>query len=78
MTPMHRAGLTPYQSRTGVVIENAVGPDIYESRPGVTATADMGVLPGVLGPRSLQRTVHLRLGFEFLRLPGFTPIFTIL
>ena len=34
------------------------------SRLGVTATADMAVLPGVLGCRSLRRTVQVRLGFD--------------
>ena len=42
-----------------------------------TATADMGVLPGVLGSLTLRRTVKVRLGPEFLRLPGCTPIFTV-
>jgi hypothetical protein len=32
------------------------------SRPGVTATTDMAVLPGVLGCRPLRRTVQVRLG----------------
>jgi len=32
------------------------------SRPGVTATTDMAVLPGVLGCRFLRRTVQVRLG----------------
>ena len=32
------------------------------SRPGVTATTDMAVLPGVLGGRPLRRTVEVRLG----------------
>jgi len=32
------------------------------SRPGVTATVDMAVLPGVLGCRTLRRTVQVRLG----------------
>ena len=45
------------------------GPDI-SSRPGVTATADMTVLPGVLGYRTLRRTVQVRLGSNPLRLPG--------
>ena len=49
----------------------------HESRPGVTATVNIGVLPGVLGPRTLQRTVYVRLGFEFLRLPGGTPNFMV-
>ena len=32
------------------------------SRPGVTATADMAVLPGVLKCRTLRRTIQVRLG----------------
>jgi len=32
------------------------------SRPGVTATTDMAVLPDVLGCRPLRRTVQVRLG----------------
>ncbi|MEE9122605.1 MAG: hypothetical protein V3U56_15195 [Syntrophobacteria bacterium] len=36
------------------------------------ATADMGVLPGVLGRRTLRRTVQVRLGSNSLRLPGGT------
>ncbi|MEJ2427506.1 MAG: hypothetical protein P8075_01075 [Deltaproteobacteria bacterium] len=32
------------------------------SRLGVTATANLAVLPGVLGCRSLRRTVQVRLG----------------
>jgi hypothetical protein len=35
------------------------------SRLGVTATADMGILPGVLGCSTLRRTVQVRLGFDF-------------
>jgi hypothetical protein len=35
-------------------------PDV-SSRPGVTATEDMTVLPGVLGCRTLRRTVQVRL-----------------
>jgi len=34
------------------------------SRPGVTATTDMAVLPGVLGYRPLRRTVQVRLGIN--------------
>ncbi|MEJ2232381.1 MAG: hypothetical protein P8X67_00515 [Syntrophobacterales bacterium] len=34
------------------------------SRLGVTATTDMAVLPGVLGCRTLRRTVQVRLGFD--------------
>ena len=47
------------------------------SRPGVTATVDMAVLPGVLGCRTLRRTIQVRLGSNTLRLPGGTPIFTV-
>ena len=36
-----------------------MNPDI-SSRPGVTATEDMTVLPGVLGCRHLRRTVQVR------------------
>ena len=32
------------------------------------ATVDMAVLPGVLGPRTLRRTVQVRLGSEPLRI----------
>ena len=32
------------------------------SRPGVTATTDMAVLPCVLGCRPLRRTIQVRLG----------------
>ena len=39
-------------------------------------TVDMAVLPGVLWPRNLRRTIQVRLGFEPLRLPGGTVIFT--
>ncbi|MEE8315192.1 MAG: hypothetical protein V3W07_11500 [Syntrophobacteria bacterium] len=37
----------------------------------------MNVLPGVLGPRTLRRTVQVRLGFKPLRLPCGTLIFTV-
>ncbi|MDH3558600.1 MAG: hypothetical protein OEU80_01300 [Deltaproteobacteria bacterium] len=37
----------------------------------------MTVLPGVLGSRTLRRTVQVRLGFEPLRVPGGTLIFTV-
>jgi hypothetical protein len=40
-------------------------------------TADMAVLPGVLGSRSLRRTEQVRLSLESLRLPGGTTISTI-
>ncbi|UCG10994.1 MAG: hypothetical protein JSU72_10495, partial [Deltaproteobacteria bacterium] len=42
-----------------------------------TATADMAVLPGVLGCRPLRRTVQVRLGTNTLWLPGDTPIFAV-
>ncbi len=41
------------------------------------ATVDMAVLPGVLGFRTLQRTVQVRLGYNALRLPGATTTFTV-
>ncbi|MCG6946005.1 MAG: hypothetical protein LJE87_11760 [Deltaproteobacteria bacterium] len=41
------------------------------------ATADMGVLPGVLGCCTLRRTVQVRLRSNTLWLPGGTPIFTV-
>ncbi len=48
------------------------------SRPGVTATTDMAVLPGVLGCRPLRRTIQVRLGTNpAVRLPGGTPIFLV-
>ncbi|MDH3952347.1 MAG: hypothetical protein OEV11_15055 [Deltaproteobacteria bacterium] len=37
----------------------------------------MAVLPGVLGCRTLRRTVQVRLGSNTLRLPGGTPIFVV-
>jgi len=37
----------------------------------------MAVLPGVLGCRTLRRTVEVRLGTNTLRLPGVTPIFVV-
>ncbi|MGW8221840.1 MAG: hypothetical protein ACWGP1_06810 [Syntrophobacteria bacterium] len=47
---------------------------IHES---ATPTADMAVLPGFLRSRILRRTVQIRLGYEILRLPGGTTIFTV-
>jgi len=41
------------------------------------ATADMAVLPSVLGSRTLRRTEQVRLRSEPLRLPDGTAIFTI-
>ena len=43
----------------------------------LAATTDMAVLPGVLGCRSLRRTIQVRLGTNTLRLPGGTPIFVV-
>ena len=43
---------------------------IFHDSPA--ATADMTVLPGVLGFRTLRRTVQVRLGSNPLRLPGGT------
>ena len=40
----------------------------------LAATADMVVLPGVLGCRALRRTVQVNLGPTTLRLPGGKPI----
>ena len=40
----------------------------------LAATTDLAVLPGVLGCRTLRRTVQVRLGTNTLRLPGGTPI----
>ncbi|MGB7030895.1 MAG: hypothetical protein WBF29_05570 [Syntrophobacteria bacterium] len=37
----------------------------------------MRVLPGVLGHRTLRRTVQVRLGSNPLRFPGGTPFSTI-
>ena len=41
------------------------------------ATTDMNVLPGVLGCRTLRRTVQVRLGSNPLRLPGGTALSTV-
>jgi hypothetical protein len=47
----------------------------------LAATTDMAVLPGVLGCRSLRRTVQVRLGTNPAvprdELPGGTPIFVV-
>ncbi|MCG6945182.1 MAG: hypothetical protein LJE87_07525 [Deltaproteobacteria bacterium] len=43
----------------------------------LAATTDMAVLPGVLGCRTLRRTVQVRLGSNTLRFPGGTSIFTV-
>jgi hypothetical protein len=40
----------------------------------LAATLDIAVLPGVLGCRTLRRTVQVRLGTNPLWLPGGTPI----
>jgi hypothetical protein len=47
---------------------------VHES---ATTTADKDVLPGVLGSSILRRTIKVRLGYEILRLPSGTPIFTV-
>jgi len=49
-------------------------PDIHELP---AAIADMTVLPGVLGCRTLRRTVQVRLGSNPLRLSGGTAISTV-
>jgi hypothetical protein len=43
----------------------------------LAATADMALLPGVFGSRTLRRTDQVRLRSEPLRLPGGTTISTI-
>ncbi len=43
----------------------------------LAATADIAVLPGVLGCRILRRTAQVRLETDTLRLPGGTAIFTV-
>ncbi len=65
------AFLVPHDTNPGVLAKGLVrpSPDI-SSRPGVTAAADMSVLPSVLGCRTLRRTVQVRLGSNLLRLPG--------
>jgi hypothetical protein len=40
-------------------------------------TTDLAILPGVLGCRSLRRTVQVRLGTNTLRLPGGKPTFVV-
>ena len=61
----------------------------HESRPGVTPTADMAMLPGVLGPPFgklrtsapcgvLSSTPRVRVSRGSAGLPGGTPIFTVL
>jgi hypothetical protein len=47
------------------------------SHESLAPTADLAVLPGVLGSRTLRRTEKVRLRFETLRLPGGTPIFAV-
>ena len=43
----------------------------------LAATVNMAVLLGVLGCRTLRRTVQVRLGSNTLRLPGGTSIFPV-
>jgi hypothetical protein len=59
-----------YSSNTPVLLARI----FHES---LAATADMAVLPGVLGCRTLRRTVQVRLGSNPLRFPGGTAIFTV-
>ncbi len=47
------------------------------ARISPAATAEMAILPGVLGPHTLRRSVQVRLGSETLRLPGGKLIFTV-
>ena len=65
------------RSRTefGLDMLEAVLTRIFHELPA--ATTDVGVLPGVLGCRSLRRTVQVRLGTNTLRLQGGTPIFAV-
>ena len=57
------AFLVPHDTNPGVLAKGLVRPSPgISSRPGVTATADMSVLPSVLGCRTLRRTVQVRLG----------------
>jgi hypothetical protein len=46
-------------------------------RESSAPTADMIVLPGVLGGRTLRRTVQVHLGSNSLRLPGGTLFSTV-
>ncbi|MDH3896470.1 MAG: hypothetical protein OEV18_03630, partial [Deltaproteobacteria bacterium] len=46
-------------------------------RPSLRAVGSPSRKPGVLGCRSLRRTVQVRLGSNSLRLPGGTPIFVV-
>ena len=65
------AFLVPHDTNPGVLAKGLVRPSPgISSRPGVTAAADMSVLPSVLGCRTLRRTVQVRLGSNLLRLPG--------
>jgi hypothetical protein len=43
----------------------------------VASANNMAVLPGVLGCRTLRRTIQVRLRSNTLWLPGGTPIFTV-
>ena len=55
-----------------VRISDRVARLFHESRPGMSASEDLGVL----GPRSLRHNVQGRLGVESLGLPGGTAGFT--
>ena len=72
------AFLLPHDTNPSILAKGLVrpSPDI-SSRPGVTAAADMSVLPSVLGCRTLRRTVQVRVESNPLRFPGGTPVFTV-
>ncbi len=72
------AFLVPHDTNPGVLAKGLVRPSPgISSRPGVTAAADMSVLPSGLGCRTLRRTVQVRLGSNLLRLPGGTLLSTV-
>jgi hypothetical protein len=62
-------------------MNNLLRPRNWEPACGTERSAasanNMAVLPGVLGCRTLRRTVQVRLGFNTLWLPGGTTIFTV-
>ena len=64
----------PHLYTHGQIFYHRLARIIHESS---ATTADISVLPGVLGCRPLRRTVQVRLGAKTLRLPGGTPIFVV-
>ncbi len=62
-------------------MNNLLRPRNWEPACGTERSAAsanyMAVLPGVLGCRSLRRTVQVRLVTNTLRLPGGTTIFVV-